>query len=131
MIFVDTSALVALFLKDDDFHKKAKDFIVGASDTFFVSSNFILDEVYTFIRARKGLSVALKFINFLGKIGDLKIVRVSIGDEQKALSFFKKLPGRGASFTDCTSFAVMKRLGVKKAFTFDRDFEKAGFQVLP
>ncbi|MEM2906171.1 MAG: PIN domain-containing protein [Candidatus Bathyarchaeia archaeon] len=34
------------------------------------------------------------------------------------------------SFTDCTSLAVMKALGIKKALTFDQDFEKAGFALV-
>lgn len=38
---------------------------------------------------------------------------------------------RGGSFTDCTSFAVMDRARIDRAFTFDRPFRQYGFVTLP
>lgn len=35
------------------------------------------------------------------------------------------------SFTDCTSFAVMRELRLREALTTDRHFRQAGFGVLP
>ncbi|MFA7234316.1 MAG: hypothetical protein WC076_09405 [Terrimicrobiaceae bacterium] len=35
------------------------------------------------------------------------------------------------SFTDCTSFAVMRRLGLVEAATSDSHFQAAGFRPLP
>jgi len=35
------------------------------------------------------------------------------------------------SFTDCTSYAVMKRLNISEVFAFDHHFEQMGFIRLP
>jgi predicted nucleic acid-binding protein len=38
---------------------------------------------------------------------------------------------RDVSFTDCTSFVLMRTLGLQAAFTFDRHFKRAGFKTIP
>jgi len=35
------------------------------------------------------------------------------------------------SFTDCTSYVVMRQLGIEEAFAFDRHFEQMGFVRRP
>lgn len=44
---------------------------------------------------------------------------------------FKELRLPMLSLTDCTSFEVMDKLGIKEAFTFDVDSSKAGKKVIP
>jgi predicted nucleic acid-binding protein len=41
----------------------------------------------------------------------------------------KKLADHDLSFTNCVSFALMKREGIKDAFGFDRDFVDAGLRL--
>jgi predicted nucleic acid-binding protein len=36
---------------------------------------------------------------------------------------------RGLSLVDCTSFVLMRRLGVETALAFDEDFRGEGFRV--
>jgi len=36
-----------------------------------------------------------------------------------------------ASFVDQVSFVVMRDAGIATAFAFDRDFHRAGFEVVP
>ncbi len=38
---------------------------------------------------------------------------------------------RALSLVDCASLVVMRRLGVEKAFTFDRHFAEQGFMLIP
>jgi len=53
---------------------------------------------------------------------------VTAADEAKAWDWFG-LDWSDLSFTDCVSFAVMKRLGIGRAAAFDRHFARAGFKM--
>jgi predicted nucleic acid-binding protein len=38
---------------------------------------------------------------------------------------------QAVSFTDALSFAVMRRMRIERAFSFDRHFALAGFELWP
>jgi predicted nucleic acid-binding protein len=132
-IFIDTSAFIALYLKGDEFHTQATSFLTSLSkNTDFVTSNYILDEVYTFLRINRGKEKAVSFAEFLAENTEIiKLKRINLEDEKEAFLCFKKFDFSQLSFTDCTSFALMKRLELKESFTFDKNFAKAGFKMLP
>jgi predicted nucleic acid-binding protein len=50
---------------------------------------------------------------------------------EKARAWFFRHRDKDYSFTDCTSFVVMRELRVKEALTTDRHFRQAGFLSLP
>jgi hypothetical protein len=43
---------------------------------------------------------------------------------------FRKHADHGYSFTNCTSFVVMREMGLRDALTTDRHFAAAGFHPL-
>ena len=47
-------------------------------------------------------------------------------EEQKLSRLFRDYHDKEWSFTDCTSFVVMERLGVTRAFAFDDHFRQFG-----
>jgi predicted nucleic acid-binding protein len=51
-------------------------------------------------------------------------------DEQRAREIIFSQTDKPCSHTDATSFAVMERLRIGTAFTFDRHFAQYGFAVL-
>lgn len=131
-IFIDTSFFKALVDKQDEFYPRAvkiwKKLQVDNPPLF--TSNYILDEAFTLIRLRCGLEKVTKFRNLLAESSpQLKIIRVMVVDESTAWKWFLK-NWSGLSFTDCITFAVMNRLGLKEVVTFDRHFIKAGFQIV-
>jgi len=50
---------------------------------------------------------------------------------ERARAVFFRHRDKRYSFTDCTSFVVMKELKLKDALTTDRHFLKMGFRALP
>lgn len=58
------------------------------------------------------------------------VERVSLQDEHRAREIIFDQPDKTYTLTDATSFAMMERLRIGTAFTFDRRFAQYGFAVL-
>ena len=127
-VFVDTSYFIALMQASDQWHTAA----VAADnpDLNLITSNEVVNETISLLRARNFLSLALDFLREIREGGDIHIVYVDAGIQSAAWDLFAKFGGAGASAVDCTSFATMHRLGVKSAFTFDKHFRTAGFSII-
>jgi predicted nucleic acid-binding protein len=123
-IFVDTSAWYALANKKDINHSQAQQLLTESRR--LVTTNFIIDETITLTRIRAGYRQALSVGEQLWSGQLTSIVWVTRDDEQAAWNLFKQYNDKTFSFTDCTSFAVMVRLGLTYAFTFDADFTQTG-----
>jgi predicted nucleic acid-binding protein len=130
-IFVDTGAWYALLDKSDANHHvavKFKDSLVHP----LVTSNYIADEVITLVRNRLGHKVAVEIGQKLWDESIANLIHVTPQDEKKAWEIFVKYHDKTFSFTDCTSFALMGRIGITEAFAFDEHFMQYGnFIVLP
>jgi predicted nucleic acid-binding protein len=58
------------------------------------------------------------------------IERVTPDDEVAGVEIVRAHVDKGYSFTDATSFAVMKRLRIGVAFAFDLHFAQFGFEIV-
>jgi len=135
MIFIDTSAFYALEVEDDINHLKALRFMRDELSTgkygALITTDYVLDECLTLFRMRYGVDPALKFYDKVMASESLKVIWIDEELFSKSLEYFKRNNKLRWSFTDSISFTVMKELGIKEAFTFDRNFEEAGFIKLP
>jgi predicted nucleic acid-binding protein len=124
-IIIDTSAIYALLDKSDSFHEQAKDvFSKLSKDNLNISiTNFIVAECHAIIGIRIGHELARKWLQNLY----WPVERVLEEDEKKAREIIISYTDKSFSYTDATSFAVMERLGITKALTFDQHFSQYGF----
>ena len=60
----------------------------------------------------------------------VKMIKVTEEIENNAWGIFCRYKDKELSFTDCTSFAIMEKFGIKNAFAFDEDFDKMEYMVL-
>ena len=132
--FVDTSALLSTLYKKDAKHKQAKVLsqeLEKDEKKTPVITDYILDETLTLLKKRVGHKEAVKFgkLVFSGKT-KLKLIYLSNKVIREDFQLFVRYSDKGFSFTDCTSFAVMRYYKIKQAFTFDKHFEQAGFEIL-
>lgn len=133
MIFVDTGALVARYIRRDGHHRKARrvwaEIERGRRRCF--TSSFVLDETFTLLGRRASYSFAAERARALLGSAALTVLRPDSEDELKAVDLFAKFADQEVSFTDCISFVLMRRNKLDQAFTFDRHFAVAGFEVVP
>lgn len=97
-----------------------------------VTSNHIADEVITLVRNRLGYKVAVEIGQKLWDESIANLIYVTPQDEKKAWEIFVQYRDKNFSFTGCTSFALMKRIGITEVFAFDEHFKQYGnFIALP
>ncbi|MGI8553018.1 MAG: type II toxin-antitoxin system VapC family toxin [Dehalococcoidia bacterium] len=58
------------------------------------------------------------------------IERISVADELRARSILAQFEDKDFSLTDATCFAVMDRLNIRHASTFDHNFAQYGLTIL-
>jgi predicted nucleic acid-binding protein len=134
MILVDSGAWYALSDNQERHHIAAVALFGRLMKGEFggiLTSDFILDETYTLLRMRLGLSAVRALRDLQAKSSSLQVLRVSDHDFGRALDLMLAHEDKRWSFTDCTSFTLMKDLELVNAFTFDRNFVEAGFRMLP
>ena len=128
--FVDTGAWYALLDKKDPDHP-------AVADTFrayrgrLVTSNYVFDEAVTLARYRLGWNIAYQLGTTLGEQRVARLERVTAKDEAVAWSIFEQQRDKRYSFTDCTSFALVQRLGLSICLALDSDFRSFGLHCLP
>ena len=130
-VLIDTSAYYASANRRAENHTRALEIFaqLGSQRRLLYTTNFIVAEIHALLLRRLGRASAAAYIAGLYE-GETGIVRVKRADEQRALEIITAHDDKDYSFTDATSFAVMERLRIGTAFTFDRHFAQYGFTVL-
>ena len=129
--FLDSSGFLALVNPHDTYHRQAYTIWTRLTEERWstVTTNFVVAETHALFLARLGQPHATAFLRGIGE-GSTVIARVSARDEERARSIIFQYDDKDFSYTDATSFAVMERLRIGQAFTFDRHFAQYGFAVL-
>ena len=96
-----------------------------------VSTDYVVDETLTLVRARLGLRAAAEWWAQIDASSRIRWERIDASRAEKARAWFFEWTDKDFSFTDCTSFVVMEELGLQRALTTDRHFAQAGFDVVP
>ena len=129
-LFIDSSAFVALRSVEDPAHRRALQLMqaVGNDYAEFVTSHFIIAESITVISQKVSHHDAVDFRDH--DIADIRVMRITEELEYQAFEIFRNLTSKNVSFIDCTSFALMRSLGLTTAFAFDDHFKQHRFKLL-
>jgi predicted nucleic acid-binding protein len=132
-LFVDTAGWVACADAADPAHKQA----AAARDHWLdeggvlVTTDYVADETLTFLRLRLGLDAAEAWWRQVDGSSRLRWEFVSLARADKARGLFFRYRDKEFSFTDCTSFVVMRELKLRDALTTDHHFAQIGFTLKP
>ncbi len=102
-----------------------------ASRGMLVSSDYVLDETLTLLRSRLGMDAAERWWAQVEASQRVRWEWVDPARAEKARHWFFRWRDKDFSFTDCTSFVVMKERRIRAALTSDRHFVQAGFEAVP
>jgi predicted nucleic acid-binding protein len=132
-LFVDTAGWMCLADANDPQHEAARttrdDWL--RLGRILVSTDYVMNETLTLIRARLGLQAADRWWNQVEGSSRLRWEWIDPARAEKARAWFFRWNDKPFSFTDCTSFVVMRELRLRRALTSDRHFRNAGFEMVP
>jgi predicted nucleic acid-binding protein len=134
---VDTWAWLAINHEGDHDHEVAKlaNEELLKKGYIYVTTNFILAETYTLLRRKVYPQRAVEFGREIQQVIEaraMELVRITPEMEQEAWEMFERhVDVKDLSYTDCTTFAAMRQLGLRESFTNDEHFPMMGFTRLP
>lgn len=135
-IFVDSVALVAIMSPRDQKYRIARKLLLKALKFEFrlFTTDYIIDESTTHLLT--GVKSGYRYANslfewILGVRTPVQLLWIEKNTFTEAVKVFRRFnKDKLWSFTDCTSYVVMKKLKISTVFTFDDHFEEMGFKLL-
>ena len=135
--FLDTGSLVARVSGRDPDHKSVmnlfQNILKGDLDVrILVTTNYIIDEAVTFaVRSTRRHDLGIEILDLVEQSRLIRTEWITHDREERARSLFRERSDKDYSFTDITSFVVMREIGIMQAITFDEHFSQEGFICLP
>jgi predicted nucleic acid-binding protein len=131
-VFVDSGAWIALALSRDPLHEQARErwqLLQGAGARLHTSVPIVI-ETFTFLDRNANRDVALAWKDSIHEPGVVNILACELRDLEQSWEYFRRADLHKLSAVDATSFAIMKRLRIRLAYTFDHHFAAVGFRLV-
>lgn len=130
-VFVDTSAFLSVLDADEGHHVTAaetwRDLL--KEEAALLVTNYVLVETLSLVQHRLGMRAVRSFQEDVVPL--LRVVWLDEAAHDASMAHLLSAGRRHLSLVDCASFHVMRRLGLKTAFTLDRHFALEGFRCIP
>jgi predicted nucleic acid-binding protein len=129
-VFVDTSAFLALLLRDDRRHADAQAAFatLARENAAWVSSSYVMVECYALLHRRVGPVGTKAMREHLAPL--VQVTWVDEALHEAGLDRLQASAQRRVSLVDCVSFELMQAAGMHRAFAYDRHFNDAGFETV-
>lgn len=129
MIFLDTSYVIALADAQDQWHGRARDWS-NAAPGKLLTTEYVLWECVNYFSSPIDRPKAAAIADYLRTDKSIEFISASPQLLEEGLQLHAGRSDKFWSLTDCVSFVLMQRLGIRAALSTDQHFEQAGFEVL-
>lgn len=130
-VLVDSSALVALFHRRDQNHRRASRTWKGLVSTksLLLVPDYVVGEIVTYFKrfSFEGCRVAAGRLEAFQAAGVVEAVCPEWADWEAALSGVLAIPDPGYTLFDAVTVAIATREGIRTIFSYDRVFADLGF----
>jgi len=130
-LFVDSGAWLALFSARDGQHQAAdrRFRAAHARKIPLLTSNLVLAEVHRLVLFRAGILAAATALDRIEASPRVTTLFPDPAIHREARGWLSRLGDQVITYTDATSFALMRAHRCEVALAFDRDFALAGFSL--
>ena len=132
VLFVDAVYWIALLSPRDSLHEQAVSLSRSLDQTLLVTTEMVLTEILNAF-AKQGAAfrrAAAALILRLQQDTNARIIPQNSAQFDESFQLFRSRPDKQWCHTDCASFLFMEKEGITGALTYDRHFERVGFQAL-
>lgn len=127
-VFVDTSAILAILIKEDENHLLAQQtwqhLITNRAK--LITTSYVLLETIALLQRRFGLAIIHIFQKRIKPMLTLEWVNERL--HESGMQSVLTLNRRQVSLVDCTSFIACRNLQIETVFAFDNHFLEQGFR---
>jgi predicted nucleic acid-binding protein len=126
-LFVDTGAFYAIADRSDAHHPAATTtFKERLAEDELVTTDHVFVETWFLVCSHLHRGAAMRFWHAMER-GVVTMLGVTSADLRRGRAIALSWPDQDFSVVDCTSFALMERLAINRAFAFDRHFRTIRF----
>jgi len=118
-ILIDSGPLIALFDRDDNFHKRTVDFIQGKNYRF-VSTVAVVTEVSHMLDF--DVRVQIDFFGWVMREG-VRLCDIGQPEIPRIIELTRKYCDRPMDFADATLVVAAERTGIRSIISLDADFD--------
>ena len=131
-VFADTSFLVSYYNERDRNHNDARAITksLEGENILWVISDYILDEFLTVLLVRRNKQFAIEIGQAILDDPNINVVKVEKDIFNNAWKLFSRNKKQTWSFTDSTSYILVKKLKITEAVSFDKHFLEFGVKLL-
>lgn len=130
-VFVDTAFVVALASRQDQYHAAAIALVPRfRSGTRMVTTRAVCLEIGNTLASEQHRDKGVELLTGIDTDPRFEIVPLTDDLYTEGMTLFRERRDKEWSLTDCVSFVVMKRRGIRLALTADSHFRQAGFEPL-